>query len=165
MSRDILVPVDFSDKSLRALDAAVELAGAEGQVYLLHVVDEDFVQRASEAGLGAADAIAARLRQRADQNMQELLELHKASLPAFNSLVVLGKPFVHILRMAHDLDFDVIVLATHGRRGEDLESLLFGSTAEKVLRGSRVPVLCVPAGWQTAATQPPLEELHHPIVP
>jgi nucleotide-binding universal stress UspA family protein len=50
---------------------------------------------------------------------------------------------VEILKIARDLDLPLIVM---GIRGQSMpaEELLFGSTAEKVLRGTRVPVLCVP---------------------
>jgi nucleotide-binding universal stress UspA family protein len=59
-------------------------------------------------------------------------------------MVVVGKPFAEILRVAADLDFEIIVLGIHGRRRGDIEELLFGSTADKVLRGARIPVMCVP---------------------
>jgi nucleotide-binding universal stress UspA family protein len=49
--------------------------------------------------------------------------------------------------VASDLDFSMIVRGVRGRREADIEEMLFGSTAEKVLRGARVPVVCVPPGW------------------
>jgi nucleotide-binding universal stress UspA family protein len=64
--------------------------------------------------------------------------------PKVESMIVVGKPFGEILRVAADLDFQIIVIGTHGIGGEKIEELLFGSTAEKVLRGTRVPVICVP---------------------
>ncbi|MFN0119984.1 MAG: universal stress protein [Blastocatellia bacterium] len=41
----------------------------------------------------------------------------------------------------------MIVLGTRGHRGGNLEELLFGSTAEKVLRATPIPVVCVPPNW------------------
>jgi nucleotide-binding universal stress UspA family protein len=58
-------------------------------------------------------------------------------------MVVVGSPFVEILKIARDLDLPMIVMGVRGR-STPTEELLFGSTAEKVLRGTRVPVLCVP---------------------
>ena len=58
-------------------------------------------------------------------------------------MVVIGVPFVEILKIARDLDLPMIVMGMRGRALPP-EEVLFGSTAEKVLRGSRVPVLCVP---------------------
>jgi nucleotide-binding universal stress UspA family protein len=58
-------------------------------------------------------------------------------------MVVIGVPFVEILKIARDLDLPMIVMGMRGHSTPP-EEVLFGSTAEKVLRGSRVPVLCVP---------------------
>ena len=68
-------------------------------------------------------------------------------------MVVVGIPFQEILRVAVDLDYPMIVLG----KGRDLEEMLFGSTAEKVIRGARIPVVTVPAGW-AGAPRPNLEE-------
>jgi len=59
-------------------------------------------------------------------------------------IVAWGRPFEEIVKKADDLDADLIVLGTSGRAA-DLERALFGSTAEKVLRSTSRPVLCVPA--------------------
>jgi nucleotide-binding universal stress UspA family protein len=58
-------------------------------------------------------------------------------------MTVVGSPFVEILKIARDLDLPMIVMGVKGRSTPP-EEILFGSTAERVLRGSRVPVLCVP---------------------
>jgi nucleotide-binding universal stress UspA family protein len=58
-------------------------------------------------------------------------------------MIVVGSPFVEILKITRDLDLPMIVMGVRGRSTPP-EEILFGSTAEKVLRGSRVPVLCVP---------------------
>ncbi len=58
-------------------------------------------------------------------------------------MVSWGTPFEEILKKAADFAVDLIVLGTAGRSA-DLERALFGSTAEKVLRATPCPVLCVP---------------------
>jgi nucleotide-binding universal stress UspA family protein len=58
-------------------------------------------------------------------------------------MTVVGVPFVEILKIARDLDLPMIVMGMRGRSSPPKE-VLFGSTAEKVLRGTRIPVLCVP---------------------
>jgi nucleotide-binding universal stress UspA family protein len=55
--------------------------------------------------------------------------------------VVRGVPFVEIIRTAKDKNADMIVIGTHGRTG--IDHMLFGSTAEKVVRKSYCPVLTV----------------------
>jgi len=62
------------------------------------------------------------------------------------SMVVVGKPFAEILRIAFDLHFSLIVMGIRGRHQGGIEEILFGSTAEKVLRAARIPVVCVPPG-------------------
>ncbi|MBA2340510.1 MAG: universal stress protein, partial [Pyrinomonadaceae bacterium] len=58
-------------------------------------------------------------------------------------MIVVGIPFVEVLKITRDLDLPMIVIGVRGRSTPPAE-MLFGSTAEKVLRGARVPVLCVP---------------------
>ena len=145
--QDILVPVDFSPNSLRALDFAVSLIDQDGEIYLLHVIDADFVARLSQEGFSDLEAATARMRRKAEEQLQEILQSRPDAGPRMDSMVVVGKPFAEILRVAADLDFEMIVLGIHGRRN-DLEELLFGSTAEKVLRAARIPVVCVPDAVQ-----------------
>ena len=142
--KDILVPLDFSPSSLRAVDFAASLLDPEGEIYLLHVIDADFVARLSEEGFGEAEAATAQMRRKAEERLQEIVQDRAASSSRMDFMVVVGKPFAEILRVAADLDFEMIVLGIHGRREEDIEELLFGSTAEKVLRATRIPVVCLP---------------------
>lgn len=140
---DLLVPVDFSDCSVNALRAAIGIAAPEGDVTLLHVIDESFIADAVAASMGSTDEITARLRERAESDfaaVREGLELGEVHL---EQMVVVGTPFVEILKIARDLQLPMIVMGVRGR-STPAEELLFGSTAEKVVRGSRVPVLCIP---------------------
>jgi nucleotide-binding universal stress UspA family protein len=141
---DVLVPVDFSPNSIRALDFATGLVSPDGAIYLLHVIDSDFVSRLNDEGFAESDAALARLRERAEGRLKEIIEERRDSGLELESMVVVGKPFAEILRVAMDLDFQMIVLGIHGRGTGSLEEILFGSTAEKVLRAARIPVVCVP---------------------
>ena len=141
---DILVPMDFSPNSLQALDFAKSLVDPDGEILLLHVVDSDFVSRLRDEGFDSEEAAVSRLREKATARFEELLQDISKPGPQVDSMVVVGKPFAEILRMSVDLDFQMIVLGMHGRRADTIERLLFGSTAEKVLRGARIPVICVP---------------------
>jgi nucleotide-binding universal stress UspA family protein len=141
---DILVPVDFSPTSINAVRVAVGLASPGGDLTLLHVIDRDFVEDAVAAGMGSSDEITARLREQAESNFASALEGVETNDANVERMVVVGIPFVEILKIARDLDLPMIVMGTRGRSTQEAEDLLFGSTAEKVLRGTRVPVLCVP---------------------
>jgi universal stress protein A len=142
-SPDILVPVDFSECSVNAVRAAVGIAEPEGDLTLLHVIDEHFIKDSVAAGLGTSEDITARMRERAEADFTSMLESLETGGLEIERMVVIGVPFVEILKITRDLDLPMIVMGLRGRSTPP-EELLFGSTAEKVLRGSRVPVLCIP---------------------
>jgi len=140
---DMLVPVDFSECSVNALRAATRIAAPDGDITLLHVINEHFIADAVATGLGTSEEITARMRERAEGDFATMLEGIEAGDVDIESMVVIGIPFVEILKITRDLDLPMIVMGLRGRSAPT-EEILFGSTAEKVLRGSRVPVLCVP---------------------
>jgi glycine betaine transporter len=119
------------------------MAAPEGDLTLLHVIDEHFVNDAATAGLGNAEDIRTRLREQAEGSFNSTLEDLETRNVSVEKMIVIGVPFVEILKIARDLDLPMIVMGVRGRSTPP-EELLFGSTAEKVLRGTRVPVLCVP---------------------
>jgi len=140
---DILVPVDFSPTSINAVRVALGIAAPGGDLTLLHVIDRDFVEDAVAAGMGTSDDITARVRAQAESSFESALEGVGTDEVDIERMIVVGIPFVEILKIARDLDLPMIVMGVRGRSSPP-EELLFGSTAEKVLRGTRVPVLCVP---------------------
>lgn len=140
---DILVPVDFSPCSVNAVRAAAGIAAPEGDLTLLHVISEDFINDGVAASLGTSEEITARLRERAETDFNNMLEGLDTGGVNIERMIVVGIPFVEILKIARDLDLPMIVMGVRGRSSPP-EEVLFGSTAEKVLRGTRVPVLCVP---------------------
>ena len=142
-SPEILVPMDFSSCSVNALRVAVGMAAPEGDLTLLHVIDEEFIQAAVVAGMGSTDEIRTRLKEQAEANFGMVLEGMQTGQVDIEKMIVVGIPFVEILKITRDLDLPMIVMGIRGQ-STPAEELLFGSTAEKVLRGTRVPVLCVP---------------------
>ena len=142
-SPEVLVPVDFSPCSVNALRVAIGMAAPEGDLTLLHVIDQEFVEDAVATGLGSSEDIRNRLKQQAEDSFTTILEGIDAGQVNIEKMTVIGLPFVEILKIARDLDLPMIIMGVRGRSTPP-EELLFGSTAEKVIRGSRVPVLCVP---------------------
>jgi universal stress protein A len=142
-SPEVLVPVDFSPCSVNALRVAIGMAAPEGDLTLLHVIDQEFVDDAVAAGLGSGEEIRDRLRQQAESNFSTMLDGIDAGKVNIEKMIVVGLPFVEILKITRDLDLPMIIMGVRGRSTPP-EELLFGSTAEKVIRGSRVPVLSVP---------------------
>ena len=140
---DILVPVDFSATSINAVRVALGIAAPGGDLTLLHVIDRDFIEDAVAAGMGTSEEITAKMRQQAESSFEGALEGVGTDEVDIERMIVVGVPFVEILKIARDLDLPMIVMGVRGRSSPP-EELLFGSTAEKVLRGTRIPVLCVP---------------------
>jgi glycine betaine transporter len=135
--------MDFSPCSVNALRVAVGMAAPEGDLTLLHVIDEEFIDAAIAAGMGTTEEIRQRLKELAEANFSSVLEGIETGTVNVEKMIVVGLPFVEILKIARDLDLPMIVMGIRGH-STSAEELLFGSTAEKVLRGTRIPVLCVP---------------------
>jgi universal stress protein A len=142
--RRILVPVDFSESSERAIQYAGQLAAdRDARVELVHVLDDPYLAGAwpTESYLpsaavvldGLADAAAIRLAKRAALLTSE----HVPS----RSVVLRGNPARKIIEYAASFGFDVIVMGRHGRSA--LAHLLMGGVAERVLRTARCPVLII----------------------
>ena len=135
----ILVPVDFSDCSLDALEYAVVVAQqAKASLMLLHVLEPvsyglDF----SFVHIGTRE----QERERWTKRMEELISSHQHSHVPMESRLRGGTPADSILDSAQTLPCDLIVMGTHGRRG--ISHTVSGSIAEAVLRKARCPVLAV----------------------
>ena len=135
----IVVPVDFSDCSLDALEYAVAVAQrAQASVMLLHVMEP------ISYGLDFTVSLPA-VREHQQNVLTERLAGFVVALEAANvkseSLVRGGLPRDSILEAARAWSADLIVMGTHGRRG--LSHALYGSVVESVLRKSHCPILTV----------------------
>jgi nucleotide-binding universal stress UspA family protein len=141
MYKRILVPVDGSDTSTKALVAALQLArDAGGRVRLVHALDELSYVSGYDYG---ADVLAL-ARERANQVLNNALEVAKASgVPA--DVKLLEAPGQRLGDVVADAalgwEADLVVVGTHGRRG--LGRVLLGSGAEQVIRSAPVPVLSI----------------------
>ena len=153
--RYVLVPIDFSVHSERALEFAVTIAQRfGGAVELLHVVEDPFV-----SGAWSSEAFMPNIPELLDQLIAEArkrLDAMKAAAAkdggAFTATVVTGEPSNAIVDHAKAGAFDLIVMSTQGRTG--LTHLFLGSVAERVLRTAPCPVLTV------RAVAPRTEEAH-----
>lgn len=136
----ILVPVDFSDASARALAASVELAERFGaSVDVLHVIEIPsfaFPDPSLMAGGEAERSFETYARGFSEKEMTRLLAAHPSH--SFHRRIVLGNPAITILDVAKE-GFDLVVMSTHGRTG--LTHLLIGSVTEKVVRKAPCAVL------------------------
>ena len=139
--RRILIPVDGSPTSNKALVAALEIArDSGGRVRLVHVVDELAYLTGFEPSAVTIDAV----RTAAERVVIAGKEIAKSAGVAEES-DVLDKPGQRlgdvIADEARRWDADLIVVGTHGRRG--FSRALLGSGAEQVIRTAPVPVLVI----------------------
>ncbi len=140
---NILVPTDFSPASMKAIDFAAALAaGNGGRVVLLHVIEPVVVspEFSAYAVLNDPDKLAAVAR----VQLQKIAPAHGLDSGTLERTIVrFGTPFHEITRAAELMHADLVVIATHGYTG--LKHVMLGSTAERVVRHARCPVLVVPA--------------------
>lgn len=139
----ILVPIDFSEASQHALGPALELATREhATVVLLHVLSHvpDIPARLSFNIHFEVPEYRQALHRAALDQLQEL-EAALPQGPVRKVRVEHGDPADEIVRVAGEIDADLIVMSTHGRRG--FGHLLYGSVTEKVVRLASCSVLCV----------------------
>jgi nucleotide-binding universal stress UspA family protein len=141
----IVVPVDFSAGSRRALDVARALARRlDAPLDVLHVWQSPPIL-APDVSIRMTDGHTVCLEDYAMHRAAEELERFLIDLPAgerVRGVLRNGGAADTILRYAEDAQAGMIILATHGRRG--LERLLMGSVTEHVLRRATCPVLAVP---------------------
>ncbi len=136
----ILLPVDFSDRSVgaaRYAEAIAEKFGAE--VTMLHVVPPpQYEFAAMEAGSMALAEFYMNRKANAEKDCQEFL---KAELPGLNAkrVTLEGDPAREIVRVAHDEGMNLIVLPTHGYG--PFRRFVLGSVVAKVLHDADCPVL------------------------
>src|SRR5215831_3694860 len=87
--------------------------------------------------------LRARIRQQAETHYADLVAGLARDNVTLAPMIVEGTPFLKIVQLAHDLDVDMIVMTVH-RGVTHVEQVLFGSTAERVLRLAPCAVLIVP---------------------
>jgi nucleotide-binding universal stress UspA family protein len=139
----ILVPIDFSEYSLHALQYAVRFAKQfKAELLLLHVIEPVVYPTDFSFGQIAFPNIEDELHRRGEEELKRLREEVGREVAA-RSFIRLGKPFLEITEAAREHSADLIIIASHGHTG--VEHILFGSTAEKVIRKAHCPVLTVRA--------------------
>jgi nucleotide-binding universal stress UspA family protein len=146
--RRILVPIDFAGCAYDVVATAAVLAGGlQAEVVLLYVVQ-------LPAGVGAETVVHPHGSERAQTALDLLRDDARAHIePLAEVFADHGVPVSHVLRRgdvvegilktANDVDADVIIMGTHGRKG--LHRFILGSVAEQVIRRAEIPVTTVRA--------------------
>ncbi|HZO81183.1 MAG TPA: universal stress protein [Candidatus Binataceae bacterium] len=138
--RRILAPIEFDETSNAAIDTAARIAAAnDGRVFLLHVVP----MVVAPTGMPNYVDIYKDQEKIAREKLEAILR-HRSSEVKYELMTRIGEPAHEILAAERHLAADLIVLATHGRKG--VKRVLLGSVAEAVLRDATCPVLIVRRG-------------------
>jgi nucleotide-binding universal stress UspA family protein len=138
--RNIVIATDGSENSQRAISYGIEIAKLSGAtVHALYVLDiSSFSSIPMDAGWEAMYEI---LKTEGGKAVSEVKERGEASAVEVREVILEGHPSSKIIEFAENNNADLIVMGTLGKTG--LDRFLMGSVAEKVVRGSKVPVLVV----------------------
>jgi len=138
----ILFPTDFSQGARAAMDYALSLArDYKARLIMLYVIqDISIAEWYVPSSLSVTDMME-EMEKSASREMEKWAAEAAEKAKDIEKVVVHGVPFVEIIRTAKEKKVDLIVIGTHGRTG--IDHMLFGSTAEKVVRKSPCPVLTV----------------------
>src|SRR2546423_1202738 len=142
--RSILLPTDFSECAECALPYAAQWARVTGaRIICLHVIETLMppVGYAPVAEPLPAVDMSEQLQQSAERELPKLAEREECAGLDVEEVIAHGEAASEIVRVARERDVDLIVISSHGRTG--LGRMLFGSTAESVVRHAHCPVLVV----------------------
>lgn len=147
MYKHIMLPVDGSDLSNKAAKECVTFAKAIGaRIFVIHVVSHFHFAIEEGFSSGVVRKLEKEHEAESKKNAQTILgsvqKLADAGGVECSALSIIGdNPYEEIIKHAKKQKCDLIMMASHGRRG--LEGLLLGSETAKVLTHSKIPVLVV----------------------
>jgi nucleotide-binding universal stress UspA family protein len=142
--RTILLPTDFSECANYALTYTTQLArSSSASIICVHVV-EPVMPTVGYTGmtepLPIAD-ISEQLENSAERELPKIAGCEECAGLEIEEVIAHGDAATEIVRVARERKVDLIVISSHGRTG--LGRILFGSTAESVVRHAPCPVLVV----------------------
>lgn len=144
--KTLVLATDFSDAASKAAVHASSIASVyKANVHVLHVITELADSRNRRLPLDLRQQFIREVEVHAMEDMHQFVGQHFSDAEQagyqVDTTVISGACHDEILKLAKTVNADLIVMGTHGRTG--LEKILVGSTAEKVVRSSSIPVLTV----------------------
>lgn len=139
----ILLPTDFSEYSLTAIEYAVDLADKyDAELHVLHVLEKTPPILAIRSFDLSEEKIISSLENDANASLKKVEErLKSITGRPINMVLRKGIDYQEIVEYCNEEKIDLIVIATHGRTG--ILHTLLGSVAEKVIRYAKCPVMVV----------------------
>ena len=138
----VLVPVDFSQNSLNALEVALKVT-AQTPIHVLHAVEMPFGQKMKQAGFNAerVDLYRNKMLSHAREGMEKIVIDYAHGETRVTSIIEYGHAPEMIREKTQSLDIDLVVI---GKRGQtELDEALFGSVTKHVLYETPCDVLVV----------------------
>lgn len=141
----ILFANDFSENSEHAFDYALTLAKQfNSRLIIIHVINEPVDLRGFYVPHISFEKLEKEIEEGAEKMMQKFCRTKAKDFTNYETLIIAGIPYEEILKKADEENVSLIVLGTQGRKG--IDHFLFGSTAERVVRNAKSPVMTVHMG-------------------
>jgi universal stress protein A len=138
----ILLATDFSDYSEVACDYALTLAETFGSsLYILHIINEPVDLRGFYVPNISFEQLEKEIETGATEMLDKFCKENLKEFDRYEKEIITGVPYEEIVRVAKEKEISMIVIGTHGRTG--LDHLIFGSTAERVVRTAPCPVMTI----------------------
>jgi nucleotide-binding universal stress UspA family protein len=138
--KNVLVPIDFSERSLEAFETGLSWTKRTGaQLHLVHIYEPDYSLTTVMAMPIVLPPV--QVAQGVRRHLKQVAKKYGIELRPGNTHAAEGRPFEEICRIAREQKIDLIVAATRGNTG--VKHFLLGSTAERIVRYSPCPVLVV----------------------
>lgn len=138
----ILLAIDFSDYSEVACEYALTLAqNFNSSLLVLHVINEPVDLRGFYVPHISFEQLEQEIETGAVKMLETFCNENLKEFTSFTTAVVTGVPYEEIIRVATEQESSLIIIGTHGRTG--LDHLIFGSTAERVVRSAPCPVMTI----------------------
>ncbi|MDN3511457.1 MAG: universal stress protein [Candidatus Jettenia sp. CY-1] len=140
--KKILCPIDYSDCSMNALGYAVKMAIKDSaRLYLMYVEDDECVFDYGGLSFGYESTLDPDTVVEMKKKLMDSVSEDVREYISVETLITIGIPVDEIIKVAKRKRIDIIVMGTHGRTG--ISHMVIGSVAEKVIRRSPCPVLCI----------------------
>lgn len=140
--KTILFANDFAETSEEVFDYALSLARKYGaKLLIVHVINEPVDLRGFYVPHISFENLEKEIVEGAEKMMDKFCRTKVKDFADYETMILTGIPYEEIIKKAEEGQASLIVMGTHGRRG--LDHMLFGSTAERVVRGAGCPVLTV----------------------
>ena len=138
----IIVPFDYSEQAIKALQTALGLTDSEGEVDLVYVIDKDVHPAHYAWGMKSIMEVVPDIIVKAEREMNQIIaRLDNPKDLKISKHILEGKPAKELANFINRTDCNLVVASTHGLVG--LDRFLLGSTTEQLIRSVHKPVLTI----------------------